>query len=224
MPGDGRVAELARHRRAGVVARSLLQVRRVDAGDDDSVEADRRDLDAGDGVALVERWDRDRHRDRGRAGRAVVVGPGSTDGGVEPGGDSTAVLVVVVVVVAWSWSWRCRPASSARRRRGHRARRRGGPGPGRTRARFPRAGRRRIRTSTGRGRSGSARSRRRRSASPWVGAARASGRGGARRVRRDAWLAPRRSRPSGHGTEPHDPISGGATDGAGSVPGRWTAR
>ena len=52
VPGDGGVAGLARERRADVVARALAQVGRVGALDDDLVDADHRDADVADGLAL----------------------------------------------------------------------------------------------------------------------------------------------------------------------------
>jgi hypothetical protein len=61
--GDRRVAELARHRRVRIVAGSLLQVVLLHPGDHDLVDADGRQLETGDRVALGDWWQAgDRHR------------------------------------------------------------------------------------------------------------------------------------------------------------------
>ncbi len=72
VPGDGGVAELAGQRGVGVVAGTLLQVGLLDTRDDVVVDADGRDLEPGDHVALLERRQvlrLRRYRRRGRRRR-----------------------------------------------------------------------------------------------------------------------------------------------------------
>ena len=69
--GDRRVAELPRQRRVGVVAGPPLEVGGGHALDDRGVEPDGRDLEPGDGVAVLEAAPACR---RGGGGGAVVVG------------------------------------------------------------------------------------------------------------------------------------------------------
>ena len=88
VPGDGGVAELAGQRCLGVVAGTLLEVGLLDTGDHVVVDADRRDLEPGDHVALLERRQVLRlgryrrggggRRGRGRAGASVTSGAVST--------------------------------------------------------------------------------------------------------------------------------------------------
>ena len=75
VPGDRGVAVLARQRRLLVVARSLLQLVHTDTGNHDLVDADSRDLQAGDGVADGEvRPGRGWGGGRCGRGRSAVVG------------------------------------------------------------------------------------------------------------------------------------------------------
>ena len=55
MTGDRGVAELAGQRGVRKVARTPLQIARLDARNDDVVDADARDLDAGECVAVLQR-------------------------------------------------------------------------------------------------------------------------------------------------------------------------
>ena len=81
--GDGGVAGLARQRRVGVVARALLEVGHAHALDHRLVDADPRDADEGDGLALAASaaapaaWSAVVVIGRGRRSATVVVGGGA---------------------------------------------------------------------------------------------------------------------------------------------------